>query len=218
LYEQLFFRAQYDELTMLLNRASGYDRLDVQITGGIHQGSAMAVLYFDLDSFKEIKDQYGRAAGDAVLRSVSQRVLQSIRRTDLAARIGGDEFVVLLPGVSDRNEAARVAELIDRTVSEPIEYDSWELCVGSSVGIAIYPDDGKRTRYDDGGRGYVKGKAEARAQPPRSISQRIRLPDPGSPTSSGAHLPQTLTPSLTQTVMAIQPHSNIWLPFMDSND
>src|SRR5206468_10529101 len=85
------------------------------------------------------------AAGDAVLRITARRILQSIRRTDVAARIGGDEFVVLLPGVCERSEASRVAELIGDAVSEPITFESRELRVGASVGIGIYPDDACQT-------------------------------------------------------------------------
>jgi len=71
LYEQLSFRARYDELTTLLNRASLHNRMDAQMTGAVHDGGAMAILYFDLDSFKEINDRYGHAAGDTVLRVVA---------------------------------------------------------------------------------------------------------------------------------------------------
>src|SRR5580704_9231631 len=87
----------------------------------------------------------GTPPGDAVLRMVSRRVLQSIRRADVAARVGGDEFVVLLPGVRHRSDASRVGELIGQAVSEPIEFEGRELRVGPSIGVAIYPDDGRVT-------------------------------------------------------------------------
>jgi diguanylate cyclase (GGDEF)-like protein len=174
LYEQLSFRAQYDDLTVLLNRASLYDRMDVYMANGINEGGAMAVLYLDLDFFKEINDEYGHATGDVVLRTVSRRILLSTRRTDVAARIGGDEFVILLPGVRDRSEAIRVAELICRAVAEPIDCDGRELCVGSSVGIAIYPDDGRHTdsllkRADED---MYRAKLTRQAQLPRRMSRR----------------------------------------------
>jgi diguanylate cyclase (GGDEF)-like protein len=103
----------------------------------------MAVMYFDLDSFKQINDRYGHAAGDAVLRTASQRMLHNIRCTDVAARVGGDEFVILLPGVSDRGDAVRSAELIGQAISEPMEIAGIDVRVGSSAGIAMYPADGR---------------------------------------------------------------------------
>jgi diguanylate cyclase (GGDEF)-like protein len=143
LYEQLSFRAQYDSLTTLLNRGSLYDRVDAQVRNA--ERSAMALLYLDLDRFKEINDRYGHGAGDKVLQDVARRILDNVRRTDLAARIGGDEFVVILPGVSDRKEASRVANLLVRAIEQPVSFNSRELRVGGSIGISIYPDDGAHT-------------------------------------------------------------------------
>jgi diguanylate cyclase (GGDEF)-like protein len=146
LYEQLSFRAQYDSLTTLLNRASLYERLDAQIDQSSSTGNnSLAVVYLDLDRFKEINDRYGHAAGDKVLQHVSRRIIESVRHTDFAARIGGDEFVVILPGVSDRREASRVADLVIDAISQPSSFSGRELCVGASFGISIYPDDGVHT-------------------------------------------------------------------------
>lgn len=146
LYEQLSFRAQYDSLTALLNRASLYERLDAQIGKiGANGHNSLAVVYLDLDRFKEINDKYGHAAGDKVLQHVAQRMIESVRHTDFAARIGGDEFVVILPGVSDRKEAGRVAELVANAISQPSSFNGHELRVGASFGISIYPDDGAHT-------------------------------------------------------------------------
>jgi diguanylate cyclase (GGDEF)-like protein len=143
LYEQLSFRAQYDSLTTLLNRASLYDRIDAQIRKA--GCSAMAVLYLDLDRFKEVNDRFGHAAGDRVLQDVSRRILDNVRRTDIAARIGGDEFVVILPGVGDRREASRVAALLVSAIEQPILFNNRDLRVGASIGISVYPDDGAHT-------------------------------------------------------------------------
>jgi diguanylate cyclase (GGDEF)-like protein len=144
LYEQLSFRAQYDEMTGLLNRTSLYERMDAQVSAGIHEGNEMAVIYFDLDGFKEINDLHGHAAGDEVLRRVSRRIAGRIRRTDIAARMGGDEFVVLLPGVCDRSEANRIVELVRSGIDEPITFEGLTLHVGASAGIAICPDDARK--------------------------------------------------------------------------
>jgi diguanylate cyclase (GGDEF)-like protein len=145
LYEQLSYRAQYDSLTTLLNRASLYDRVDAHTRKANPERSAMAVLYLDLDRFKEINDRYGHGAGDKVLTDVSRRILDHVRHTDFAARIGGDEFVVILPGVSDRNEASRVADLLVNAIEQPVLFNNRELRVGGSIGISIYPDDGAHT-------------------------------------------------------------------------
>jgi len=143
LYEQLSFRADYDSLTTLLNRASLYDRVDAQVRNP--ERSAMAVLYLDLDRFKEINDRYGHGAGDKVLQDLSRRILDNVRRTDFAARIGGDEFVVILPGVSDRKEASRVADLLLCAIEQPVSFNGLDLRVGASLGISMYPDDGFHT-------------------------------------------------------------------------
>jgi diguanylate cyclase (GGDEF)-like protein len=145
LYEQLSFRAQYDSLTTLLNRASLYDRLDAQIRAAGAVRSPMAVLYLDLDRFKDINDKYGHGAGDKVLQDVARRILEGVRHTDFVARIGGDEFVVILPGVSERKEAGRVADLVMNCIEQPISFSGRELRVGGSVGISIYPEDGVNT-------------------------------------------------------------------------
>ncbi len=132
LYEQLSFRAQYDSLTSLLNRASLYECLDAQIRKGVLEDGSLAVVYLDLDNFKEINDHKGHGAGDLFLQSVARQILQSVRRTDIAARIGGDEFVVILPGVGDRDEAAQIGDLIVRSIPGS----------GASYGISIFPLDG----------------------------------------------------------------------------
>jgi diguanylate cyclase (GGDEF)-like protein len=128
----------------LLNRAALYDRLDAQICWINEEGGALAVIYLDLDHFKEINDRYGHAAGDRVLQSVSQSIRESIRHTDVGARIGGDEFVVILPGVSDRREAARVAGVVANAIAR-LDCYGGELRVGASFGISIYPGDGMTT-------------------------------------------------------------------------
>jgi len=140
LYRQLSFRAQYDSLTSLLNRASLYERL-----GGLirtSNASALAVIYLDLDSFKEINDTLGHGAGDAVLRHVAAQIQMSVRRSDVVARIGGDEFVVVLPGVGERSEASRIAETIATAIARPVAAEGKSLAIGASLGISMCPIDG----------------------------------------------------------------------------
>lgn len=145
LYDQLSFRAQYDSLTSLLNRASLYERLDAEIKRNSGEGGSMAVLYLDLDRFKEINDREGHGAGDAVLQNVARQILRCVRRTDIAARIGGDEFVVILPGIGDRIEASRIGDLIVNSIVESSLLCGREADSGASCGISIFPADGKET-------------------------------------------------------------------------
>jgi two-component system CheB/CheR fusion protein len=148
LYKQLSFRAQYDSLTSLLNRASLYERLAGLIRGGgggSGHGNSLAIIYLDLDSFKEINDTLGHGAGDVVLKHVAHQIVSSVRRTDAVARIGGDEFVIVLPGVSDRSEVMQVANTVARAIVEPVEVEERLLSVSASLGISMYPLDGMDT-------------------------------------------------------------------------
>ena len=145
LYKQLSFRAQYDSLTSLLNRVSLYERLEVLTRAGACGGGPLAVIYLDLDCFKEINDTFGHGAGDKVLQHVSTQLMASVRRTDTVARIGGDEFVIVLPGVGDRSEAARIADVVLASLSQPVEVNGRELLVGASLGISVCPTDGADT-------------------------------------------------------------------------
>jgi diguanylate cyclase (GGDEF)-like protein len=180
LYEQLSFRAQYDSLTTLLNRASLYERMDAEIVKSAREGGSLAVVYLDLDQFKEINDRYGHGAGDLVLQNVSRQILASVRRSDVAARIGGDEFVVLLPGVGDRAEAGRVADLIVDSIGQTSVFNGNDLNAGASVGISIFPEDGADAdtllnRADEYMyRNKVKRKSHQRRQPslPEIVTER----------------------------------------------
>jgi diguanylate cyclase (GGDEF)-like protein len=140
LYKQLSFRAEYDSLTNLLNRASLYERVERLLRS---DGSSLALIYLDLDGFKEINDQFGHATGDDVLKTVATRLLGSVRRTDTVARIGGDEFVVVLTGIDDRGEAVRIANTIAAAISAPVEIQDQTLLFSASVGVSFSPLDGE---------------------------------------------------------------------------
>jgi diguanylate cyclase (GGDEF)-like protein len=141
LYEKLFFRAQYDVLTGLLNRASIYEKLDLELGKASGSGEGLGVLYLDIDNFKEINDAFGHDLGDLILRSVAQRIRQSVRRSDYAGRIGGDEFVVILPSLAGRREAERIGALVLSTLREPLATHSWQVRCEASLGISYYPED-----------------------------------------------------------------------------
>ncbi|HEY8100538.1 MAG TPA: EAL domain-containing protein [Burkholderiaceae bacterium] len=131
----------HDALTGLPNRLLLEDRMR-QATAG-RQRAPVAVLFIDLDRFKDVNDTLGHAAGDRLLQEVAERLGKCVRDGDTVARLSGDEFVVLLAGLQDIQDAALVANKIVATVSEPCQIGGKELRVSPSIGIAIFPDDGQ---------------------------------------------------------------------------
>jgi diguanylate cyclase (GGDEF)-like protein len=144
LHDRLAYRAQHDGLTDLPNRALLYERLDQEIERASRGRRLLGMLYLDLDGFKQINDTYGHAAGDAVLQEVARRITETVRRGDTVARIGGDEFVVLLPMLSRSEDARQVADKIGQELRKPIQSDHHWLSVGACAGVAIWPLDGDR--------------------------------------------------------------------------
>ncbi len=134
-------KSNYDILTDLPNRSLLRDRLNHAITLAQRDRRKLALLFIDLDYFKEINDSHGHAIGDQVLVETAQRILQCIRRSDMAARLGGDEFVVILEGLSEPEEPIRVAEAIIKALNRPIVIDDAYFRIGCSVGIALFPRD-----------------------------------------------------------------------------
>ena len=142
LHDQLSYRAHHDELTGLPNRSVVYERLEREIAIASHGGGLLGVLYLDLDGFKEINDTYGHGAGDIVLQEAALRMTQCVRRGDTVGRIGGDEFVILLPRLTRREDAEQISAKIAQVLREPIHFEQRRLSVSASVGIGIWPLDG----------------------------------------------------------------------------
>ena len=137
---QLSLLAYSDPLTALANRALLIDRMRQVMVAARHGGSGFTVLALDLDGFKPVNDLYGHAAGDLLLQRIAQRLLAGVRETDTVARIGGDEFAVLLPGMKRPEDAATVAERLIEQVQMPVVLRDATIRVGVSVGAAIFPD------------------------------------------------------------------------------
>ncbi|MEK6375610.1 MAG: EAL domain-containing protein [Acidobacteriota bacterium] len=140
--EQIEYQAYHDVLTDLPNRLLFRDRIGVALAHAKRHRTAAAVMFLDLDQFKIVNDSLGHTVGDGLLQAVAARLVASVRAHDTVARMGGDEFTVLLSDVTDSNSAATVAQKILESVSYPMVIDGHELFVTTSIGIALYPDDG----------------------------------------------------------------------------
>ena len=133
---------QRDALTGIPNRALGVDRLENAIVMARRNGKQLAVLFFDLDHFKAINDNLGHASGDQVLRLVTQRVQSVLRGSDTVCRYGGDEFLVLLPDVSEASDVGHIAGELLAALATPSQMGEHLLQLSASLGISLYPDDG----------------------------------------------------------------------------
>jgi diguanylate cyclase (GGDEF)-like protein len=135
--------AYHDAMTGLPNRIMFDDRLSQAIAQAERRGSIFAIIYIDLDRFKPVNDRLGHDAGDAALSSVAQRLLAEVRKGDTVARIGGDEFAIILLDLSrDRNDADHIKEKIRAAIAQPILYGDQVFEIGASLGIAFFPQDG----------------------------------------------------------------------------
>ncbi len=140
--ERLNHLAYYDPLTNLPNRMLFSDRLEHQIACAKRSSTPFALLFIDLDRFKNVNDSLGHVAGDSLLVKVSTRLAKCIRDSDTLCRIGGDEFTMILPDLSREENAGIVASSVVRGMSESFDIDGSEVYVGASIGIALYPKDG----------------------------------------------------------------------------
>ncbi|WP_223290321.1 EAL domain-containing protein [Nitratidesulfovibrio sp. SRB-5] len=139
---QIQHQAHHDALTGLPNRALLRDRLGMAINGARREDRKVAVLSVDLDNFKQVNDSLGHMVGDIYLQQAAEQMRQMVRPQDTLARVGGDEFVVVLQDVESERDAAQVAERLLARFTEPVRVQEHELFVGASVGIALFPDDG----------------------------------------------------------------------------
>jgi diguanylate cyclase (GGDEF)-like protein/PAS domain S-box-containing protein len=141
--EALEHRALHDPLTELANRALFFDRLRQAIHAAERDGSQVALMMLDLDGFKSINDSYGHAVGDDVLKKLGARLLKDLRATDTAARIGGDEFALILPRIARRSTVERMARRRLTVAQAPLVAARRRISLRVSAGIALYPNDGR---------------------------------------------------------------------------
>ena len=140
--ERMARLAQYDALTDLPNRVLLHDRAQQAITQAHREGHSLAVMYLDLDGFKNVNDTFGHDVGDLLLVEFAQRLQAAVRASDTVCRQGGDEFVVLLPGLEGAEPARAVARKILASCDQPFELAGHRLQIGLSGGIALYPQHG----------------------------------------------------------------------------
>ncbi len=140
--ETIYLQANYDELTMLPNRRLFLDRLEQEVKKARRDKTQVALIFIDLDNFKEINDTFGHEWGDKLLNEAAQRIQTCVREVDTVARLGGDEFTVVLPYVRSSREADRVAQKIIDNLSVPFNFGENQGYISASIGITVFPFDG----------------------------------------------------------------------------
>lgn len=141
--ERIEFMALHDNLTGLANRIKLMDRLQHAITSVERRGAGFALMFIDLDGFKPVNDTLGHDAGDFVLKEIAARYTAGVRENDTVARVGGDEFVVLLEDTIHEEDAHGIADKLLQRTREPLIYNGVECHLGASIGIALYPIHGR---------------------------------------------------------------------------
>jgi diguanylate cyclase (GGDEF)-like protein/PAS domain S-box-containing protein len=142
--EKLKFLSLYDSLTKLPNRVLFYDRMKQEIAYSKREQKKFALMFLDLDNFKEVNDKFGHDIGDQLLQGVAKRFSKLLRKTDTICRLGGDEFIILLPRLAQpRENTVDVARKIFSSLSEPFLIRGNQIYITTSIGIALCPDDGE---------------------------------------------------------------------------
>ncbi len=184
---KIAYMARHDALTGLANRVLFHDRLTEALSRCL-RGERCAVLYLDLDHFKQVNDTLGHPVGDALLRAVTQRLNEQVRETDTIARLGGDEFAVV-HFINEPNDCTALAVRVIEAISAPYEFNGSRVIIGTSIGIAVIPDDGENVdeiiknadmalyRSKSAGRGcyhFFEADMNARMQARRTLDLDLR--------------------------------------------
>jgi diguanylate cyclase (GGDEF)-like protein len=166
--------ADRDSLTGLYNRRRVQELLESTLAEAARQWQRVGLLFIDLNGFKGINDEYGHAAGDKVLTTAAKRILARVRTGDIVGRYGGDEFVVILPGVPDAAAVTRVAQTIRERMALPYRVEGVESHLTAAIGESLYPYDGKSAEA------LLKRADQAMY---RLKAGRVRVPEPAKPPS-----------------------------------
>ena len=135
------YAAQHDGLTGLPNRAQFTERLELEVKRSKRTGESFALMYIDLDGFKQVNDTLGHQYGDDLLVAFSARLDDIVRESDLAARVGGDEFAIILPTIDTLEGLEQFAQRLKVAIREPYEVQGRDTCLNASIGMALFPDD-----------------------------------------------------------------------------
>ncbi|MCX6062104.1 MAG: diguanylate cyclase [Campylobacterales bacterium] len=144
--EIIWKQANYDLLTGLPNRRLFSDRLEHEIKIAHRTNKSLALLFIDLDYFKQVNDTLGHEMGDILLIKVSERINESIRESDTVARMGGDEFTAILPQINSPEDAVRVVSIIIEKLAQPFDLNGTSITISASIGVAIYPKDAQDSK------------------------------------------------------------------------
>ncbi len=140
--ERIRLAASHDALTGLVNRVYFKKLFAEKFSAAKASGSALALAYMDLDDFKQINDRYGHDAGDAYLCGVADRLKSVLYESDIIARYGGDEYVILFSSLGDQGGLEKILQKTERAFESPIEYNGMSLPIRASMGFGVYPQDG----------------------------------------------------------------------------
>jgi diguanylate cyclase (GGDEF)-like protein len=182
---QLRHQATHDALTGLPNRVLLFDRLDHAIITAGRKGTLVGVVFLDLDGFKEINDTRGHAAADQLLFGLGQRLATRVRAEDTIARYGGDEFVLVIPDLASPDDINRVVQQVTEAVHEPFALGHESVHLGASIGVAVYPLDGRDAS------GLLR-RADGRMYEQKMLSRPAAWPAAGGQSGSDSGLERTM--------------------------
>ncbi|HYR28711.1 MAG TPA: EAL domain-containing protein [Thermoanaerobaculia bacterium] len=187
--QQIEYQAYHDALTGLANRRLFQEHLSLALALAQRRHSFVAVLFLDLDHFKIVNDSLGHSVGDALLKQVANRLRHAVREGDTVARVGGDEFTIVLQEIQRPDDAAAIAKKVIRSIADPIEVNGHKLYVTTSIGVTVYPRDGEdaETLLKNADAAMYRAKGEGRNTYQMATSELSRTTQEQMLLESGLH-------------------------------